>query len=321
MDLTIAACNHERVVAASTYDELLEIPRGRGMLANDVADRIGPGLRVACRVTPDDSPALVRRKVGERLSELCGRLPNDLRISVLAALALHAEADHQFMQDRMGWAARRINRDHPRAAVRRMKVGFRIIAEQLDDLVDNPSINQGWHTGSLRALLRMDVDPPQVHEERTIVSTVDGLEEVQLRFSAHGQSDDPITAAVQYGGEITGSERVVASHRKFALRLPAPLRAGEQHEYGVLFTGHPRAVMPPFYVLTPLHPCAKFSVRVRFGAEVPKQIWRVDGIPSRAIDDYDPDDALVSADRFGEVALEFSRLHQGLSYGVRWAAL
>ena len=291
------------------------------MLANDVADRIGPGLRVACGVAPDDSPAVVRRKVGERLSELCGRLPNDLRISVLAALALHPEADHQFMQDRMGWAAHRINRDHPRAAIRRMKVGFRIIAEQLDDLVDNPSINQGWHTGSLRALLRMDVDPPQVHEERTIVSTVDGLEEVQLRFSAHGQSDgNPITAAVLYGGEITGSERVVPSHRTFALRLPAPLRAGEQHEYGVRFTAHPRAVMPPFYVLTPLQPCAKFSVRVRFGTEVPKKIWRVDGIPSRAIDDYAPDDALVSADRFGEVALEFSRLHQGLSYGVRWAA-
>jgi hypothetical protein len=308
-------------VAASTYDELLEIPRGRGMLANDVADRIGPGLRVACGVTPDDSPALVRRKVGERLSELCGRLPTDLRISVLAALALHPDADHQFMQDRMGWAARRINRDHPRAAVRRMKVGFRIIAEQLDELVDDPTINQGWHTVSLRALLRMDVDPPQLLEERTITATADGLEEVELRFSAHGKSgDNPITAAVMYGGEITGSEGVVPSHRKFALRLPAPLRAGEQHEYGVRFTAHPRAVTPPFYVLTPLQPCAKFSLRVRFGAEVPKLVWRVDGIPSRAIDDYAPDDALVSADRFGEVALEFSRLHQGLSYGVRWAA-
>jgi hypothetical protein len=290
------------------------------MLANDVADRIGAGLRVACGVAPDDSPALVRRKVGERLSELCGRLPTDLRVSVLAALALHPEADHQFMQDRMGWAARQINRDHPRAAVRRMKVGFRIIAEQLDDLVDDPSINQGWHTGSLRALLRMDVDPPQLLEERTIVATADGLEEVEIRLSAPGRGDDsPITATVLYGGEITASERVAPSHRKFVLRLPATLRAGEQHEYGVRFTAHPKAVMPPYYVLTPLQPCAKFSVRVRFG-EAPPLIWRVDGIPPRAFDDYAPGDALVSADRFGEVALEFSRLHQGLSYGVRWAA-
>ncbi|MDQ3786835.1 MAG: hypothetical protein M3422_06275 [Actinomycetota bacterium] len=310
--------------AESTYDELLEIPRGRGMLANDVAERIGPGLRVACGVTPEDSPAVVRRKVGDRLTELCGRLPTDLRISVLAALALHPEADHQFMQERMGWAARQINRDHPRAAIRRMKVGFGIIAEQLDDLVDDPRINQGWHIGSLRALLRMDVDPPQLLEERTIVATADGLEEVELRFSAHGKGGDkdaPITASIMYGGEITGSDSVVPSHRTFALRLPAPLRSGEQHEYGVRFTARPRAVMPPFYVLTPLQPCAKFSLRVRFGPDVPKQIWRVDGIPPRAIDDFASDDALVSADRFGEVALEFSRLHQGLSYGVRWAAL
>jgi hypothetical protein len=307
-------------VVASTYDELLEIPRGRGMLANDVADRIGPGLRVACGVTQDDSPALVRRKVGDRLSELCGRLPTDLRISVLAALALHPEADHQFMQDRMTWAARQINRDHPRAAVRRMKVGFGIIAEQLDDLVDDPSINQGWHTGSLRALLRMDVDPPQLFEERTIVATADGLEEIEVRLSAPGKgAGSPITAAVQFGGEITGSEQVAPSHRKFVLRLPAPLRAGEQHEYGVRFTANPRADMPPYYLLTPLQPCAKFSVRVRFGADVPARIWRVDGIPPRAIDDYAPEHGLVAADRFGEVALEFSRLHQGLSYGVRWS--
>jgi hypothetical protein len=309
------------VVAASTYDELLEIPRGRGMLAGDVAERIGPGLRLACGVSPDDSPALVRRRVGDRLTELCARLPGDLRISVLAALALHPEADHQFMQDRMTWAARQINRDHPRAAVRRMKIGFGIIAEQLDDLVDDPRINQGWHIGSLRALLRMDVDPPQLLEERTIVSTADGLEEIEARLSAPGdETGDPITATVLYGGEITASERVAPSHRKFVLRLPAPLRTGEQHEYGVRFTAHPRAVMPPYYVLTPLQPCAKFSVRVRFGADVPTRIWRVDGIPPRAFDDYAPEHELVTADRFGEVALEFSRLHQGLSYGVRWSA-
>lgn len=290
------------------------------MLAGDVADRIGPGLRVACGVSPDDSPAVIRRKVGERLAELCGRLPADLRISALAALALHPEADHQFMQDRMTWAARQINRDHPRAAVRRMKAGFGIIAEQLDDLVDDPSMNQGWHTGSLRALLRMDVDPPQLVEERTIVATADGLEEIEVRLSAPGDgAGNPIAATVLYGGEITASERIASSHRKFALRLPEPLPAGRQHEYGVRFTAHPRDVMPPYYVLTPLQPCARFSVRVRFGGGVPTRIWRVDGIPPRAFDDYTPENGLVDADRFGEVALEFSRLHQGLSYGVRWS--
>lgn len=308
---------------ASTFNELLEIPRGRGMMAGDVADRIGKGLRTACGVTAADSPATVRRKVATRLTELCDRLPADLRISVLAALALHPAANHQFMQDRMGWAARQINRDHPRAAVRRMKVGFRIIAEQLDEFADDPRNQEGWHTWSLRAVLRMDVDPPQVEEDRVIIAASGELDEIVLRFSAQADgtpSDSPITATMMYGGEITRAERITSSHRKFRMRLPKPLRTGERHEYGVRFAAFPRALMPPYYVLTPLQPCEKFTVRVRFGVEVPKRIWRVDGIPPRAIDDYEPADAQLTADRLGEVSHEFTRLHQGLSYGMRWAA-
>jgi hypothetical protein len=307
----------------STFDELLEIPRGRGMMAGDVADRVGPGLRVACGVTAADSPATVRRKVAGRLADLCERLPADLRISVLAALALHPAAHHQFMQDRMGWAARQINRDHPRAAVRRMKVGFRILAEQLDEQLDAPGSRDNWHTCSLRAMVRMDVDPPQVEEARVIVASADDLEEIDLRFSAPADgppTDSPITATMLDGGVIIRTERVTASHRRFGVRLPKSLRAGERHEYRVRFAAFPRALMPPFYVLTPLQPCEKFTVLVRFGAEVPKRIWRVDGIPPRAIDDYEPVDGLLTADRLGEVSLEFTRLHQGLSYGMRWSA-
>jgi hypothetical protein len=308
-------------MAPSTYDELLEIPRGRGMLAGDVADRIGPGLRTACGVTAADSPATVRRKVASRLVELSEHLPVDLRISVLAALGLHPDAGHQFMQDRMGWAARQINRDHPRAAVRRMKIGFRILAEQLDDLAEDPS-GEAWYTWSLRALLRMDIDPPQLVEDRVIVAAADNLEEIEIRLSAPANgapADSPITATVLHGGELTRTERVTPSHRKFVVRLPTPLRAGEKHEYGVRFAAFPRALMPPYYVLTPLQPCEQFTMRVRFGADVPDRIWRVDGIPPRAIDDVEPVEGLLTPDRLGEVSLVFTRLHQGLSYGLRWS--
>jgi hypothetical protein len=310
-------------MTASTFDELQEIPRGRGMQAGDVADRIGPGLRRACGVTAADAPATVRRKVGTRLAELCERLPFDLRISVLAALALHPQANHQFMQDRMSWAAHQINRDHPRAAIRRMKIGFRILAEQLDELVQNPQLSQGWHVCSLRALLRMDVEPPQLVEDRVIVASADDLSEIELRLSAPatGQAaDSPIAASVLYGGEIIDTERITPSHRKFSVRLPKPLLAGEKHEYGVRFSAFPRALMPPFYVMTPLQPCERFTVRVRFGTDVPPRIWRLDGIPPRAIDDFEPADGMLRPDRLGEVSLEFSRLHQGLSYGMRWSS-
>lgn len=310
-------------MAENTYDELLDIRRGRGMLADDVADRVGARLRTACGVTDADSAAMVRRKVASRLVELCRRLPADVRISVLAALALHREADHQFIQDRMTWAAKQIDRDHPRAAVRRMKVGLRILAEQLDEFVTDPNPGEGWYTGSLRALLRMDIDPPELVEERVIVAATDHLDEIELRLSAPatpGDAAHPITATIVYGGEIVQEDRVASSHGRFVVRLPRPLRAGDHHEYGVRFSALSRKDMRPYYVLTPLRPCARFTVRVRFDPDAPPaKIWKVDGVPPRALDDFVPRADLLDPDRLGEVRLEFSRLQQGLSYGVQWS--
>lgn len=311
-------------MAQSIYDELVEIHRGRGMSADNIAARVGVRLRTACGVTERDSAAVIRRKVAGRLVALCNRLPTDVRISVLAALALHPEADHQFVQDRMSWAARQINRDHPRAAVRRMKVGFRILAEQLDDLVADPRTNGGWHTVSLRSLLRMDVDPPELVEDRVVTATTDHLEELEMRLSAPGaqggEAANPITATIVYGGEIVREQRVATSHRRFVVRLPRPLRAGEHHEYGVRFSALSRTEMRPYYVLTPLQPCAKFTVRVRFDmGEPPAKIWKVDGVPPRALDDFLPLADLLDVDRLGEVSLAFSHLQQGLSYGVQWS--
>jgi hypothetical protein len=102
------------------------------------------------------------------------------------------------------------------------------------------------------------------------------------------------------------------------VRLPTALRAGEKHEYGVRFTAFPRALTRPFYVLTPLQPCERFTVRVRFGEDMPNQVWHIDGIPPRAIDDFEPQNGLLTPDKIGEVALEFTQRHQGLSYGIRW---
>jgi hypothetical protein len=311
-------CDHGRV-ALSTYEELLEIRRGRGMLSDDIATRVGPRLRNACGVTKTDSAAAVRRTVANRLVELSGALPADLRISVLAALALHPEAGHQFVQDRMSWAARQINRDHPRAAVRRMKVGLRILAEQLDDLVTEPRTNQDWHTASLRSLLRMDLDPPELMEERVIVADADRLDEIEVRLSApNPRPASEIHGAVVNGGELVRAEPVSTS--RFVLRLPRPLRAGDRHEFRMRFAALSRTEMRPYYVLTPLHPCARFAVRVRFHPDaVPPKIWRVAGVPPRVLDDAVPLADVLDVDRIGEVAVEFSDLQQGLSYGVQWS--
>jgi hypothetical protein len=49
-------------------------------------------------------------------------------------------------------------------------------------------------------------------------------------------------------------------------------------------------------------------------------IWRLNGIPSRVLDEFTPTDDLLTFDPVGEIALEFHHLTQGLSYGLQWAS-
>jgi len=84
-----------------------------------------------CEVTETDGPAVVRRKVLLTLTELCSRLPDDLRLAALVALALHQEATNQTLDRRVAWLADHFDHN-PKTARRRIDDAFRLIAEQLD---------------------------------------------------------------------------------------------------------------------------------------------------------------------------------------------
>ncbi|WP_410619617.1 hypothetical protein [Amycolatopsis sp. cmx-8-4] len=304
--------------------ELNELRRGRGLDATDLHQRIGPCLREACRIAEADSPAAARHKLVLRLTELCGRLPADLRLAALAALGLHEEAAGEFLDRRISWLAGMLDRD-PRTARRRIDLAFR----RLDELLGEPSQGRdphplaGWYVESMKVMLRFDRDFPDLQEERRIVAEVDELDELVLSFSVPAvPGTDPapdITADVLFGGEIVEARQVSASHAQFVMRLPSPLRLGQRHEYGIRFTPQ-RTSLRPYYALTPLRRCEEFSVRVRFDrADPPSRVWRLNGVPGRVVDDgVDSGDALT-VNRVGEVGLEFHELHQGLSYGLQWS--
>ncbi len=304
--------------------ELNELRRGRGLDATDLHQRIGPCLREACRIAEADSPAAARHKLVLRLTELCGRLPADLRLAALAALGLHEEAAGEFLDRRISWLAGMLDRD-PRTARRRIDLAFR----RLDELLGEPSQGRdlhplaGWYVESMKVMLRFDRELPDLQEERRIVAEVDELDELVLSFSVPAvPGTDPvpdITADVLFGGEIVEAKQVSASHAQFVMRLPSPLRLGQRHEYGIRFTPR-RTSLRPYYALTPLRRCEEFSVRVRFDrADPPARVWRLNGVPGRVVDDgVDSGDALT-VNRVGEVGLEFHELHQGLSYGLQWS--
>ncbi|MEU7785085.1 hypothetical protein [Amycolatopsis sp. NPDC049159] len=305
--------------------ELNELRRGRGLDAADLHQRIGPCLRAACEVADDDPPAAARHKVVLRLTELCGRLPADLRLAALAALGLHEEAAGEFLDRRISWLASVLDRD-PRTARRRIDLAFR----RLDELLGAPPRERdlhplaGWYVESMKAMLRLDRDPPDLQEERRIVAEVDELDELVLSFSAPADPGlDPvpaITADVLFGGEIVEARQVSASHAQFVMRLPSPLRLGQRHEYGIRFAPQ-RTSLRPYYVMTPLRRCEKFSVRVRFDRDgPPSKVWRLNGVPGRVIDDGTDSGDALTVNSLGEVGLEFHDLHQGLSYGLQWSA-
>jgi hypothetical protein len=267
-----------------TVRELNDLRRGRGLNTADLGIRVGPRLRRACGVHDGDSPALVRRKVVLRLTALCEQLPDDLRVAASVALALHDEAAGEFLDRRIAWLADHFDRD-PRTARRRVDTAFLLLGERLDDDRSDPDDfglgpAEGWYVESLLAVLRLDLEPAELIEQRRIVATVDDLKEVtvSLRTPRTGMPADHhmIDAEMLDGGEIVDVHRLEVGHSRFVIRLPEALRLGQRHDYGVRFTSYPRSWTHPCDLLAPLRRCEHFGVRVRFGEAQPDLVWRLE---------------------------------------------
>lgn len=306
-------------------EDLMELRRGHGVLADDAPRRAGSAVRLVCGVCDNDGEAVVRQKLIDRLTELTLGLPAQYRPAVGAALALAPHSQERFLHQRMKWAAIEMDRDHQRTANRRLQPGFRLLAEQLLvrwEAGETPDID--WHTVELDAILRMDLDPPVLCETRTIRSLVDNLDEVTIQLTLPPypgfELPEPVRATVVFGGEIVEQSVQTRTYAAFLVRFAKPLMSGERHQYSVEFTGPRRSAFNPMYVMEPLRRCDRFDVRVKFAPEsAPTSIWRVSGLPPRRVDEHTSTDDPIPIDSVGEAAASFSGLVQGLSYGLQWA--
>ncbi|MFD2417518.1 hypothetical protein [Amycolatopsis pigmentata] len=300
-------------------DELKRLRRGRGVLAPNIEVLAGPRLRLLCNIAEHDEPAVVRRKLGRRLGELATRLPGDLGLALTAALAIHPEARHALLKERMNWLAAHLGRDE-RTARRRADEACALLAEAAGESVPD----DGWYVASFDALVRLDSLSPVVQERRRIIATRDGVDEIIPSVSVPRHPADRTTAhelgvSVLYGGRLVRREHPSESHFRFAIALPTSLSAGQAHDYGIEMRIPPGQPMRPHYVLVPYRRSDRFEVRVRFDpARVPGSIWLVAGVPMRVVDDGRPCGELLTADAAGEVRWEFRNLTQGLGYGVQW---
>jgi hypothetical protein len=310
-------------------DELHRLKRGAGLAAADLAPVVGARLKEVCRIGPDDGPDVLRSRVCDLIRRHAAELPEDLRLAVLVALALHPEATHRFLTDRLRWAALPLfNRDSTRTIDRLANRGLERIAESIEGEEAGDSGNQyvpgGWYYESLSSTYRLDLAPPQLRERRRIVATRDGLDVLVVSLSAprcrEGSAPPHIRVEVVAGGEMVGRTQVGSGHLQGNLQLPRPLRVGERHDYEVVFVPSSRASIQPYYLLTPLRRHDNFDVGVRFGrSDPPDAVWRLDGVPRVLADEFGSAEDLVSPDEEGWVHARFHFLYSGLSYGFRWS--
>lgn len=298
---------------ADLVRELKSLRKGRGVLAGRIGDRVGPTLRATCGVAEGDAPGAIRRKVSARLAELAGRLPDDLRLATLAAFAID-EARQPLYQDRVYWAAVRLDRD-PRTVRRRVDEAISHLAELAADAPHDRSGGQpaGWRTEELHAVLSLDRTRPEVIERHRVVADHDGLRELPLTPPLPLDGAE-VRVDVLYGGTLL-------DHPTPTLVLPTPVAGGQAHDFAVRFHPPTAHAARPYLLHVPRRPCELFELRVRFGpTPAPPKVWALHG----ADPPEGPDEARQGrrrhVDPAGEVHLEFRHLVPGLAYGVRWEA-
>ncbi|MGW3959065.1 hypothetical protein ACWED2_04515 [Amycolatopsis sp. NPDC005003] len=279
---------------AELVRELKALRKGRA-LAGRVEDRVGPALRSACAVAESDGMVTIRAKVTDRLSELSAHLPEDLRLAALAAFAITPEARQPLYQERMRWAAARVDRD-PRTVRRRVDEAIELLAELAAPT--SPVAPAGnWHILSLT--LALVLEESCVFEQHRVVADQDGLRsfEPALPFAE---------GSLLYGGTLSPEGKV---------ELPVPLRRGESWEFAAVSKLEPATRM----VYVPRHRCEVFDLRLRFGRETPTEVVALDGAFERDIADPRYRGRTLRVDEAGEVHLQFRHLTPGLVYGARWA--
>jgi hypothetical protein len=318
------------VAVADLVKELRALRKGRGLYVTQLAERLGPALRTVCGLDDAAGPSESRSRVAEHLQRLAERLPEDLRIAVLAAYGIEPEARLPFYQDRVDWAADRLGRDR-RTVRRRIDEGIKQMAELAtapDDATE--PLQQvspvDWHTKSMRAVLVLDRGSPVAFLERCIVAHRDDLERLDLAVTvtsppcrSNALAAEDLLVDVTFGGALSWMGMESSDRFGLHLDLPHPLRRDESYTFALQMRIPEGKVMQPHYVCVPTHRCDLFELRIRFdAANLPRRVWRLDGVYQRDIDDPEVRAEAVALDRFGETSLVFRQLKTDRAYGARW---
>jgi len=306
--------------------EIKNLQRGEGLAEPDLDGRVGPLLRTVCSVDAADDQETLRTRLSDLLIRHAVVLSKNERCAGLASLRLHPDAQFRFLKDRQAWAARQIDRDVARTVDRTAERAYRRIAEEIirefTERQQPPNLYapRGFYTAELIATVRLDLDPSEWWERRTIVALEQGLDRMPVALSVPAAPDGSFTEIdleVTDGGTLVDWTRVQPAHYQGAIQLRHRLARLEAYEYEVRRRIASGGAVQPYYIVSAHVRCDRLVVHVHLDAGV--RAWRVDGVPWPTLEDgtvrstqpLPPDDA-------GVVSAEFTHLHRGLAYGVVW---
>lgn len=305
-------------------EELGQLRRGRGVMAEDLPDRLGPMLSGLAGIEPGGMVDDIRKRLIGFLEDLAAGLPDDLRTAFAVALALPEDVRFRFLDERMQWLAAWLHRD-VRTARRRADEAIRLIDAAVAARSGAGGAYKDWHLSRLGAQLNLEGTAPLAIEERTLIADRDDLAEIWIATSIPAPHGVPVKGRrakleVIYGGSLTGCTWPTATYLRYSIRLPRPLRRGQSHQVGVSVATPPGQPFNPRYAIQPLRRCNEFDLRIRFGvAAPPGSVWRIDGLPRGMAEDLADPGALVRPDASGDIHLRYQHLQLGLVYGARWS--
>jgi hypothetical protein len=313
--------------AQQLKQELVALRRGWSLKSDRLRRKIGPALSEVCEIHSAPSDHAIRQAVTALFTNLAVSMSKELQHAMVYALAISSEAQFKTLEKRTEILANDQNWS-VRTARRRVNQAFDYLAEALighyDAVLQSKDLSKGWQVKRFRALVRLDGERPELIEERTIVSVRNGLERIELRFTLPQPEGAPeqkleVHEELLHGGTLESKEQQGLTHFRFVLRLPKPLNYGEEHTYTMVFRIPHGQPMRSHYVFQPLVACEAFRVTVRFNPrEAPLELWRITKLAPRQIDDPSLDLETLDLDAAGEATLDFTKLEQGLAYGIRW---
>ncbi len=186
------------------------------------------------------------------------------------------------------------------------------------DLVSTLVVGDGW----TRLLERWWVVAEQPLDELLVELDVDRPRDRPwaVRPVTHVHLPLSDAAVDAHGAEVTGDLwPASASGRQIVVvRLPRPLEPCETHTFDLTLLV-PAPAVSDRHVVMPAVPCHRLEVRVHFaGPDVPTEVRRVAGDDAGGAGDAGDAGGTVRVDRAGDVAVVFTRLRAGLTYGVAW---